>query len=97
MENVETEWCHYTPTFDCIVEMMHGVVELTVDSVSQLPQVQNTLFEITYEYDDDYERAAANYLFNISLDSDNVDEEILHNIKRRIKMVIDSNSVGPQQ
>jgi hypothetical protein len=88
VENTETEWCQSTPTFDSIVDALHTTVDATVCCVTELPQVQNFLFEWN-----DGEFAPC--LHSITLDVSNVDEEILHNIKRRLKAVIEANTVGP--
>lgn len=68
---------------------MHAVVERIVDSVTKLPQVQNLLFEMTPD-------SSSGHLHSITLDTDNVDEEILTKIKQRIAAVIHANAAGPQ-
>lgn len=76
---------------------MNATVDETVASVSRLVQIQYLLFDFTSP-------AAAGavaaellrYLRSVTLDSDNIDEEVLRDIKRRIKAVVDRNTPGPQ-
>ena len=57
---------------------------------SQLPQVQNLVFESS-------EEDHTSHLYSVTLDTENVNEEILTNVKRRISDVILANIAGPKQ
>ena len=91
IEDVENEWCRYTPTFDDVIDVLTGIVMTTAGSVTNLPQVQNILFQFNEE------GHRTSFLNSVTLDPDNNEEEILRDIGRCITAVILRNIDGPEK
>lgn len=90
VEDMENEWCAFQPSFAEITDALCATVDHMVQRTEHLPQVHHLLFH-------EVEQITLTYLSGVISDPSNVDEDIMRDIKQRIKTVIHANTEGPNR
>ena len=80
----------FEPSFDNTCESFNKLVDKIAGSISQLPRVEHQLFQTV-------ENLPVTYIPCIELDDSIVKEDILVDVKERIRKVIMANSHGPKK
>ena len=77
--------------------MFGEIVEIMIKSVSNLPRVEDFLFQQPQEEEDEDEgsKSPALTLRTIELDESKVKVDILEITRQRVKTVVEANSHGP--
>ena len=88
VEDMESGWCCFSPTFQTILEMLNSIIDNMVGSTTRIRQVQHELFQAA----DDVPET---YLTGVIADEYNVPEEILDSSRERISKVLEQNTLGP--
>lgn len=84
---MESEWCTYQPSFAEVSDTLCTTVDHMIQSAEHLPQVHHLLFQ-------EVDQMKLTYLSGVISDPSNVDEDIIQDIKQRIKTVIHANTDG---
>jgi len=86
----ENEWCQVVPSFPQVLLSIFDSIDGMIRCVGRIPQVHHLLFE-------EVDQLKVSHLRGVTLDEQNVKEEIVRRCKERVEKIVEVNIVGPNK